>query len=271
MKLPGSNRVMTQLNYLILATLLIGCCTTTEKSVYEYDPSGPPPGHSNHGEAFNKGPRQAAYLMGTTSNVSFPITTGSTVAQAFFNQGVGQLHGFWYLEAERSFRQVLKIHPGHPMAYWGMAMANANNRTRAQPLIEKAVEGREQVSNRERLWIDTMAAYLKESDSKTESRAHQGLSSPCREIQRYRSSGLSCTRALRRCKAKKNYDDIEKRITSILAKNPNHPCHHYRIHLWDYKDAKRALPSVDQCGTAARHRPHVAYARPYSFPPQTLP
>ena len=97
--------------------------------------------------------------MGTTSNVSFPITTDSVEAQAFFNQGVGQLHGFWYLEAERSFRQVLKQHPEHPMAYWGMAMANANNRTRAQPLIKKATEGRDQVSERERLWIDAMAAY----------------------------------------------------------------------------------------------------------------
>ena len=100
---------MTNLKYFTLATLLLGWgCVTTENAAYEYDPSGPPPGHSNHGEAFNKGPRQAAYLMGTTSNVSFPITTNSAEAQAFFNQGVGQLHGFWYLEAERSFRQVLK-------------------------------------------------------------------------------------------------------------------------------------------------------------------
>ena len=151
---------MNPLKYLTFAILLLSWgCATTENATHEYDPSGPPPGHSNHGEAFNKGPRQAAYLMGTTSNVSFPITTDSAEAQAFFNQGVGQLHGFWYLEAERSFRQVLKQHPEHPMAYWGMAMANANNRTRAQPLIKKAMEGRDQVSERERLWIDAMAAY----------------------------------------------------------------------------------------------------------------
>ena len=34
----------------------------------------PAPGHSLHGEVFNEGPRQAAYLMGDTGNVSFPIT-----------------------------------------------------------------------------------------------------------------------------------------------------------------------------------------------------
>jgi len=251
---------MNPLKYLTLAILLLGWgCATTENATHEYDPSGPPPGHSNHGEAFNKGPRQAAYLMGTTSNVSFPITTDSVEAQAFFNQGVGQLHGFWYLEAERSFRQVLKQHPEHPMAYWGMAMANANNRTRAQPLINKAMEGRDQVSERERLWMDAMAAYQKESDSKKRKaariKAYQALAEKLPddlEAQAFHVLALYGD-----VRAKKNYDDIEKRIAAILAKNPNHPCHHYRIHLWDYKDAKRALPSVGLCGQAAPGIAHM--------------
>src|SRR5690606_29163531 len=33
------------------------------------------PGHSMHGEAFNEGPRQAAYLMEGMGNVNFPATT----------------------------------------------------------------------------------------------------------------------------------------------------------------------------------------------------
>ena len=119
-----------------------------QQSTYKYDPAGPPPGHSNHGEAFNKGPRQTAYLMGTTSNVSFPITTDSTKAQAFFNQGIGQLHGFWYLEAERSFRQVLKLHPEHPMAYWGIAIANDKNGASSKSIIKKAVAWLSKVGNR---------------------------------------------------------------------------------------------------------------------------
>ena len=44
-----------------------------------------PAGHSYHGEAFNEGPRQKAYLMGTTGTVDFPITTKSPEAQQFFN------------------------------------------------------------------------------------------------------------------------------------------------------------------------------------------
>ena len=69
-------------------------------------PAGPLPGHSHHGEVFDEGPRQQAYLMTGMPKIHFPVTTKSTEAQAFFEQGVGQLHGFWYYEAERSFRQA---------------------------------------------------------------------------------------------------------------------------------------------------------------------
>ena len=52
------------MHYLKFAPLVLGLlacgCTTPEKSVYIYDPSGPLPGHSYHGDAFNAGPRQAA-------------------------------------------------------------------------------------------------------------------------------------------------------------------------------------------------------------------
>src|SRR5580704_2878879 len=119
---------------MLLATGLT--LTWTLRSVAGADTGGaaaapPVPGHSAHGESYNEGPRSAAYLMAGTGDVHFPVTCKSEVAQKFFNQGVGQLHGFWYLEAERSFRQVAAIDPDCVMAYWGMAMANTNNQERA--------------------------------------------------------------------------------------------------------------------------------------------
>src|SRR5437773_1499997 len=87
----------------------------------------PTHGHSVNGEVFNEGPRQRAYLMKGMASVSFPVTTTSGLAQRFFNQGVGQLHGFWYFEAERSFREVAMLDPKCAMAFWGMAMANVDN------------------------------------------------------------------------------------------------------------------------------------------------
>ena len=110
----------------------------------------PDAGHSLHGEVFDEGPRQRAYLMPGMPKVDFPVTTKSHEAQAFFNQGVGQLHGFWYFEAERSFRQVAAIDPATGIAYWGMAMANIGNPKRAKGMIAKAVERKAAASARER-------------------------------------------------------------------------------------------------------------------------
>ena len=45
-------------------------------------------GHSFHGEAFNEGPRQKAYLMKGMGRVRFPVTTDKQEAQLFFTQGV---------------------------------------------------------------------------------------------------------------------------------------------------------------------------------------
>ncbi len=84
----------------------------------EKETDGPAPGHSQHGEAFDEGPRQAAYLIPGTGGPAFPVTTKSEQAQQFINQGVGQLHGFWYWESERSFRQAALLDPDCAMAYW---------------------------------------------------------------------------------------------------------------------------------------------------------
>jgi hypothetical protein len=73
-------------------------------------------GHSAHGDAFNEGPRQKAYLMGGTGNVNLTVTTKSPEAQKFINQGIGQVHGFWTYEAERSFRQAAALDPDCAMA-----------------------------------------------------------------------------------------------------------------------------------------------------------
>src|SRR5262245_61708255 len=119
------------------------------------------PGHSAHGDAFNEGPRQAAVLMQGMGSTVFPVTTTNGEAQKFMSQGVAQLHGFWYFEAERSFRQAAALDPKCGMAYWGMAMANTNNEKRAKGFIAEAVKRKEGLSEREKLYIDALDAYYK--------------------------------------------------------------------------------------------------------------
>jgi hypothetical protein len=125
------------------------------------------PGHSAHGEAFNEGPRQAAVLIpGCGDAVKFPISSKKPEAQAFFTQGVGQLHGFWYYEAERSFRQVAAIDPDCAMAYWGMAMANVNNEKRAKAFIKKATPLKSKATPREQKWITVLENLYRDDDKR---------------------------------------------------------------------------------------------------------
>ncbi|APZ96598.1 tetratricopeptide repeat protein [Fuerstiella marisgermanici] len=54
---------------------------------------------------------------------SRPVTTSSTEAQLWFNQGIQLLYGFNHDEAIRSFEQAAKIDPSCAMAWWGSAYA----------------------------------------------------------------------------------------------------------------------------------------------------
>src|SRR5258706_57435 len=133
-------------------------------------------GHSLHGEAFNEGPRQSARLMPGVGKVKLKITSKHPEAQAFFNQGIGQLHGFWYFEAERSFRQVAALDAECAMAYWGMAMANINTPKRAADFIKLAEAKKAKATRREQVWIDAYARFY--ADSKQDENARRGALTP---------------------------------------------------------------------------------------------
>src|SRR5204863_9505048 len=51
------------------------------------------------------------------------ITTNSTRAQRYFNQGLAFLHGFNHGAAIRSFQEAARLDPKCAMAHWGIARA----------------------------------------------------------------------------------------------------------------------------------------------------
>ncbi len=228
----------------------------------------PLPGHSQHGEAFNEGPRQKPYLMGGTGDVHLPITTRVPLAQQFFDQGVGQLHGFWYFEAERSFRQVAALDADCGMAYWGMAMANINNERRAKGFVKVAVQKKPSVSPREAAWIDALAASYGEGDATARKRQYvRDLESLVQDDPNdveakaflalaiwQNSGGTSETKTALPITSHQAVDAL---LDQILAAQPMHPAHHYRIHLWDNEKPARALVSASLCGQSAPAIAHM--------------
>ncbi len=231
----------------------------------EAEPAVPAAGHSIHGEAFNDGPRRRATLMEGMGRVDFPVTTARPEAQAFVTQGVAQLHSFYYLEAERSFRQAATIDPACPMAYWGMAMANVNNAKRARGFLKearlKANAGKP--TRRENLYLEALEAQYKEGAAEKDAKkAHLiALETIVQEFpadlearawmamvtwQNAGSDGIGSRQA------------VDMVLDSVLDREALHPgSHHYRIHLWDHSKAARAEKAA---ALYARAAPGIAHA-----------
>jgi len=232
------------------------------------------PGHSVHGEAFDEGPRRAAYLMGTTGNVSFPITSKDPRSQAFFNQGLGQLHGFWYFEAERSFRQVCAFDQSCAMSYWGMALANVNNDSRAKSFLAEAVKRKGNVSERERMYIEALDAWYKVEtgdEKKRKTRAQNYVTALENILYKFPDDlevkgllGLTLWQS-RSDLGLSTYFAIDALLNDVLAVNPLHPCHHYRIHLWDTDKASLAVNSAAKCGQSAPGIAHMWHMSGHTF------
>ena len=239
-------------------------------------------GHSYHGEAFNEGPRQAAYLMGGTGDVDFPVSTKSEKAQKFFNQGVGQLHGFWYFEAERSFRQAALLDPKCAMNYWGMALANQGNEKRARDFMYKAFQNAEGCTEREKMYLNSYAARLglptdekglsdfkkkkktwkaKKSDKDRRgdyvSKLEEIVIKYPKDIEAKAILVVTLYSNSSRGHKLNSHLAVNSLAQEIIREKPLHPTHHFIIHLWDRKKPELALKSAALCGQGSPSIAHM--------------
>ncbi|AGA29652.1 peroxiredoxin family protein [Singulisphaera acidiphila] len=237
--------------------------TKPTESASEKNPAIPAAGHSIHGEAFNDGPRHQAHMMDGMGKIHFPVTTAKPEVQAFIDQGVAQLHSFYYYESERSFRQAARLDPDCAMAYWGMAMSNVNNDRRAKGFVKEARKRAAKISKRETLYLDALEALYQEGgDSKARKKNHLlGLETIVQEFpgdidarawlamvtwQNASSDGIGSRQA------------VDTLLDTVFQVEPMHPgAHHYRIHLWDGVKPARAEKSA---GLFARTAPGIAHA-----------
>lgn len=232
------------------------------------------PGHSMHGEAFDEGPRRAAALLGNTGRVTFPITTKQPLVQQFFNQGIGQLHGFWYFEAERSFRQAAMLDPDCAMSYYGMALANVNNDRRAKGFLAEAMKRKDNVSDRERRYLDALDAWYKAEvgdDKKVKTRAKNYVEALEEIVFKY-PDDLEAKAALCLTLWQKRSDlgggslyAVDALMNEVLAKNQYHPVHHFRVHLWDNDKASLAVGSAERCGLSATGIAHMWHMSGHTY------
>ncbi len=264
----------------VLLAILAGLRLSAAATAASPDDAPPAiPGHSSHGQAFDEGPRQAAYRMLGMPEVHFAVTTTNPLTQQFFTQGVGQLHGFWYFEAERSFRQAVVHDTNCAMAYWGLAMANPSNTNRAVPFLRDAMRLRGGASHREQLWIDARAEFhllTPESAKRDDKERHREYIRSLEnivyefpeDIEAKAFLAVTIWNAAGQGWPISSAQGVESLLKEIFSVQPMHPAHHYRIHLWDgEKDpaAIRALPSAARDGQSGPGIAHLWHMSGHTF------
>ena len=86
-------------------------------------------------------PLLPARLMEGMGDSRMSVTTNSDDARKFFNQGISQVHSFWFLESERSFLQAAALDPDMAMAYWGISVSAAGDYRPAFQLLRDPLDG----------------------------------------------------------------------------------------------------------------------------------
>ncbi|MEC3907740.1 hypothetical protein VOI54_11975 [Tamlana sp. 2201CG12-4] len=98
--------------------------------------------------------------------INYPITTDNELVQRYFNQGMALAYAFNHAEAARSFHYATKLDPECAMAFWGFAYVlgpnynagmESDNYERAYKAIQKAKSLSNNVTEKERQFINTMA------------------------------------------------------------------------------------------------------------------
>ncbi|HEY3066063.1 MAG TPA: hypothetical protein VGL09_09745 [Methylomirabilota bacterium] len=206
--------------------------------------------------------------------------------QTAFQQAVAMLHSFWYVEAEKTFRDVLAHDPSCGIATWGIAATLMSNplgaigpsppaAKRAQAAIE---QGRRVGAGtpRERDYLEAVAAYYDDWANRPErvrqearSRAFEALAARYPgddEAQIFHALYLAATQSL----ADQTYSRYLKAAEILEQQFVRHPDHpgvaHYLIHSYDAPSiAARGLPAARRYASIAPAVPHALHMPSHIF------
>ena len=200
------------------------------------------------------------------------ITTDSTEAQRYFDQGLGFLHGFNHRAAIRAFQQAAEIDPECAMAHWGVALAcgpHINSMAVPPPAAELAwkelglaQKNAGNASPVERALIDALAKRYANPQPEDRSGLDRAYADAMREVwKKYPKDpdvGAFFAEAMMNLrpwdqwtadgKPQPGTDEIIATLDAVLKLNPNHPlANHLYIHAVEASpNPERAMVAADR-------------------------
>ena len=218
------------------------------------------------------------------------ITTDSTEAQAFFDQGIQLVYSFTLMDAARSFREAQLRDPNCAMCYfgeawaWGPYMNGPMGRgalPRAQAAIEKALELAPDHANRvERELIDAMAVrYVGRTDRAPQLAIDTAYAEAMGRVYEAHPADLDVgffyAESLMLLEPRRGNWDIERPeiqrihgiLEEVLAKDIRHPgsCHLYIHATESTTQPNKAEACADLLGEAIPGASHINHMPSHTY------
>ena len=217
-------------------------------------------------------PGQVAPRLQNLGDHQFPVTTSSSRAQLFINQGMMLTYGFNHIEASRSFREAARLDPECAMAYWGMAYGMGPNINLAMPpeaepkayeMIQKAIALKKGASEREQAYIEALAKRYSGKEKPDRTALDRTYAEAMRQLHERYPDDLDAATLYAEAlmdlrpwnywtRDRQPYREtrvIHRVLESVLERNPNHPgLFTYISTLSSMSDRSSLKPGLKGCG-----------------------
>ena len=224
-------------------------------------------------------------LWNDLGSLAYPVSTKSSEAQSYFDQGLKLAANFNHAEARRSFRKAQRLDPACAMCFLGEALVLGPNinvpmdpeaNTPAIAAIRKAQELSAGASDKEKAIIAAVATRYSEDPPAERAALDAAFADATAALSDKYSDDLElAVLAAEAGMDTQPWDywepggklprgrtaDIQKRLEGVLAKNPQHPgAMHLYIHLVEASDRpERAEPYADRLAALMPGAGHIVH------------
>jgi tetratricopeptide (TPR) repeat protein len=263
--------------YGLAAVLLLSACASTKDQPPSAQPSSSQRAATLSGES-------GTPLFDNLGTLHHPISTSSSKAQQYFDQGLRLVFAFNHEEAVNSFKEAARLDPKAAMAYWGIGLALGPNinlpmdretEKRAYEAVQKARELAPSTTAQEQAYIDALAVrYSVAPDAKREALDAAYAEAMGKVSARYPMDADAATLYAEAMMDQQPWDywtlegqpkghavEIVATLERALALNPNHPgaCHYYIHAVEASSQPERALHCAKRLPDLAPGAGHLVH------------
>ena len=227
--------------------------------------------------------KPTAPLLSGMGDVHHTVTTKSSQAQRYFDQGLVLAYGFNHAEAARSFREATRLDPDCAMCYWGLAYVlgpniNAKMEDDAVPesyqAMQKAQELGVNSSESEQAYIQALTKRYTDVPLEDRSSLDLAYANGMKEVVKQYPEDLDAATILAEAlmdtmpwdywtedkQPKPETQEVLDILESVLERDPNHPgANHLYIHAVEAVQPKRAETAADRLGNLVPGSGHLVH------------